>query len=274
MSQDESQEFFSDGITEEITAALAKVPDLRVLARTSAFEFKGQNHNIRTIGEALGASHLIEGSVRKAGDRVRITAQLIKAQDGTHLWSENYNRDLTDVFAVQEDIAQAIAEALRVPLGLKQGEALVRNRTGDLVSYEQYLRSRALVRARGTSITEAIEVLEPLVACDPTFAPAWALLAHAYFLLPSYDPAARTGSLDEARRFVQSAYDKAEVAARRAIKLTQERGGKCSASRRSPAAWKVGGSRGPFSSSASTRSCRTRGSVQSRRDVGFDGTPE
>src|SRR4029077_1085500 len=128
LSSDKEQEFFSDGITEEITAALAKVPDLRVVARTSAFQFKAQNRDIQGIGQQLHATHLIEGSVRKAGTRVRITVQLIKADDGTHIWSEDYNRELTDIFAIQEDIARAITTSLRMPLGLKPGENLVNNR--------------------------------------------------------------------------------------------------------------------------------------------------
>ena len=131
LSSDKEQEFFSDGMTEEITAALAKVPDLRVVARTSAFEFKGKNVNIKTMGQELGATHLIEGSVRKAGNRLRITAQLIKADDGTHIWAEDYDRELTDVFAIQEDIARAITASLRMPLGLKPGENLVNNRSID-----------------------------------------------------------------------------------------------------------------------------------------------
>src|ERR1017187_10385797 len=108
LSGDASQEFFSDGMTEEITSALAKVPDLHVVARTSAFEFKDKNVNIKAMGQELGATHLIEGSVRKVGNRLRITAQLIKADDGTHIWAESYDRDLIDIFAVQEDIARAI----------------------------------------------------------------------------------------------------------------------------------------------------------------------
>ncbi len=148
LSSDKDQEFFSDGITEEITSALAKVPGLTVIGRTSAFQFKGQNKDMRAIGKALGVKNLIEGSVRKAGDQVRITAQLIKAEDGTHLWTESYDRKLTDIFAVQEEIAGAIAGAMRVPLGLTQGERLVTNRTGDLDAYQQYLRALALFRAR------------------------------------------------------------------------------------------------------------------------------
>jgi TolB-like protein/Flp pilus assembly protein TadD len=216
LSSDKEQEFFSDGMTEEITAALAKVPSLRVVARTSAFAFKGQNQDMRSVGQALGASHLIEGSVRKAGDRVRITAQLIKADDGTHLWTENYDRQLTDIFATQEDIAQAIAGALRVPLGLQQGESLVPNRTADLDSYQQYLIARALVHAR--TMDKAIAILEPLVARDQNYAPASALLAYAEYLsFAFYSPALRTGSIEDARRSKQAFLDRATVAGRRAI---------------------------------------------------------
>jgi TolB-like protein len=181
LSSDAEQEFFSDGMTEEITSALAKVPGLIVIGRTSAFGFKGQNKDLRLIGQALGTTHLIEGSVRKVGTRVRITAQLIVADSGAHLWSENYDRELTDIFAVQEDIAEAIAGALRVPLGLPQGETLVRDRTNNPESYDQYLRARALWRARSPGFNEEmIKILEPVVARNPGYAPAWALLAVAY----------------------------------------------------------------------------------------------
>src|SRR5205807_5967666 len=128
MSGDASQEFFSDGMTEEITTALAKIPDLRVMARESAFQFKGEKKDARSVGQALGATHLLEGSVRREGDRVRISAQLVQASNGVSVWSENYDRQLTGVFAIQEDIATAIAGALRMPLGLKQGEQLISNR--------------------------------------------------------------------------------------------------------------------------------------------------
>lgn len=114
LSSDRDQEFFSDGITEEITSALAKVPSLTVIGRTSAFQYKGENRDMRAIGKALGVGNLIEGSVRKDGKRVRITAQLIKVADGSHLWTESYDRELKDIFAVQEEIATAIAGAMQV----------------------------------------------------------------------------------------------------------------------------------------------------------------
>ena len=204
ISGDASQDFFSQGMTEEITAALAKIPDLRVVARSSAFQFKGER-DIRTVGEALGASHLIEGSVRKDGQRVRITAQL-KADDGTHLWTETYNRELRDVFAIQEEIAEAIGGALRTRLGLRTGERLVSNRDIDPDSYQQFLRARPLMRARIDGVHEAARILEAVVARNPDYAPAVALLAVSHAFIDS--EAAWNESLP-----------KAEAEARRAVQL-------------------------------------------------------
>jgi TolB-like protein len=217
LSSDKEQEFFSDGMTEEITAALAKVPSLKVIARTSAFQFKGQNRDLRAIGKALGAGYLVEGSVRKAGGQVRITAQLIKADDATHLWAENYDRPLANIFVTQEKIAAAIAGALRVPLGLRSGESLVSNRTGNLEAYQQYLRAKALMN--GLLFEDARKILESVVASDPTYAPAWAQLSVAYALLPTFNPVIRRGSIEEARRLVQSQWPKAAMAAEKAIRL-------------------------------------------------------
>ena len=116
MSRDADDEYFSDGLAEEIINALAQISGLKVIARTSAFAFKGKNEDIRKIAEALGVTNVLEGSVRRAGNRLRITAQLIHAADGTHLWSQRYDREMTDVFAVQDEIAAAIAGALKVKL--------------------------------------------------------------------------------------------------------------------------------------------------------------
>jgi TolB-like protein len=223
MSGDPSQEFFSDGMTEEITSALAKVPKLEVIARTSAFQFKGQSRDVRAVGLTLGVSHLIEGSVRRADERVRITAQLVRTDDGRHLWAETYDRRLTDIFAIQEDIAQAIATALRAPLGLEPGGRLVPNRTSDLESYQQYLVARGLYRARGAGVGQAIATLEPLVARDAAYAPAWALLARSYSLAPIYNPVLYSGHIEDARRLWQSSLNKMEDAGRRAIQLDPER---------------------------------------------------
>jgi TolB-like protein/DNA-binding SARP family transcriptional activator len=212
LSGDPSQEFFSDGMTEEITAALARVKGLTVLARTSAFEFKGQNRDIRAIGEALDARYLIEGSVRREGDRVRITAQLVQADNGANLWSESYDRQVTSVFSAQEEIAQATAGALMVPLGLQQGESLVPSRARDAAAYEDYLRARVLVRSR--TLSKAPALLEQVVARDPDFAPAWALLGYTHSLVPAYSAGA-----PEFRAIVESSRPKAEAAANRAIQL-------------------------------------------------------
>jgi adenylate cyclase len=218
LSSDAGQEFFSDGMTEEITAALAKVPNLRVVARTSAYQFKGQNRDLRIVGQALGTNHLIEGSVRKVGDRVRITAQLIKVDDGTHLWTESYDSELTDIFKIQEEIAQAIAGALRVPLGLAPGGSLVSNRSIDPESYQQYLHAKALLQVQGTGAQKgALPILEPLVVRNPNYAPAWALLAQAYGA--AVVTTIRTASRDEARRVGEELAPKQDAAARRAIEL-------------------------------------------------------
>ena len=220
VSADTAEDFFSDGITDEVASALAKVPDLHIVARSSAFEFKGQNKAARAVGEALGASHLIEGSVRRAGDRVRITAQLVRADSGLQLWSENFDRQLTDIFAIQEDIAKAIAAALRVPLGLAQGDTLVRSRTKDDATYEDYLRAKALVRARGYArLNEGIKLLEQVVAREPDYAPAWALLSLAYGYVPFFHPAYYSGASDPLRPIVEATVPKAEAAARRSIEI-------------------------------------------------------
>jgi TolB-like protein/tetratricopeptide (TPR) repeat protein len=225
---DASQDFFSDGMTDEISGALAKIPDLRVVARSSAFKFKGQNEEARTMGQALGATHLIEGSVRKAGNRVRISAELVQADNGLQVWSNSYDRELTDVFAIQEDIATAIAGAFHMSLGLKPGENLVNIRTKNEAVYEDYLRAKALVQGRvtGTSVdggagnlTEAVNTLEKIVAREPDFAPAWAQLTAAYDGLVLRNPAVLNSQIDEAKAVVASNSPKSEAAARRAIEL-------------------------------------------------------
>jgi TolB-like protein/Tfp pilus assembly protein PilF len=223
MSGDPSQEFFSDGMTEEITSALAKEQKWQVIARTSAFQFKGRNQDARTVGQTLGVSHLIEGSVRKSGDHVRISAQLIHAKDGVQLWSQTYHRQFTDIFAIQEDIAQAIAAALLGPLGLVTTAQMVPNRTEDLESYQKYLVARGLYRARGAGVAQAISILEPLVARDPGYAPAWALLARSHALAPLYNPVLYSGSVEDAQRLWQASVSKMESAARRAIQLDSRR---------------------------------------------------
>jgi TolB-like protein len=222
-SGDSKEEYFSDGMTEEITSALAKIQNLAVVGRTSAFQFKGKAADLRAIGKSLNATYLLEGSVRKANARIRVTAQLIRADTGDHLWTESYDRDLKDVFAVQEDIARAIAAALQVPLGLKEGENLVSNRTSDTAAYEDYLRAIALAYNNGDT-NQSIVILESAVRRDPGYAPAWAFLATVY---PYADDLADKGeptkgsssSQDELRTHYRSALAKTEMAARNALRL-------------------------------------------------------
>ena len=175
MSSDPEQEYFSDGITEEIINALVKIPGLSVPARTSVFGFKGHQGDVRQIGQQLNVAYILEGSIRSQANQVRITAQLIKVDDGFHLWSETYDRQLDNIFVVQEEIASAISEVLVGALDV--GVATVPNKTVNMEAYDTYLHGRVLLRERKP---ETIEVLERATQLDPSFAPAWAALALAY----------------------------------------------------------------------------------------------
>ncbi len=193
LSQAHDQEYFSDGMTEEILDALAKVPDLKVAGRTSSFYFKGKDETLQDIGAALGVAHVLEGSVRKQGNKVRITAQLIQTRDGFHLWSQSYDGELTDVFELQERIAHAITDSLQVALSGDQRKRLAVNSTGNPAAHEQYLRGRYLWNQRGYSNLRSAEVaFNAALKLDPNYADAWAGLAQTYTLLPVYsitDPA-------------------------------------------------------------------------------------
>ncbi len=178
MSGDKEQEYFSEGLAEEIINALTHVPGLKVIARTSAFAFKGKNEDIRRIAEALGVVNILEGSVRKAGNRIRVMAQLITAADGSHLWSERYDRDLTDIFAVQDEIAAAIAGALQVTS--TKSTALQRRRHAQASpAYEAYiLRARHYQwRTTPVSLARSKECYEQAIALDPKSALAYVDLA-------------------------------------------------------------------------------------------------
>ncbi|RLA25644.1 MAG: hypothetical protein DRQ63_09420 [Gammaproteobacteria bacterium] len=181
MSSDPEQEYFSDGITEEILNHLAKNRELQVAARTSAFSFKGQDQDIRQIGEMLGVGTILEGSVRKDGAYIRITAQLIRASDGFHLWAETYDRKLENIFAIQDDIASQIAAALQISLGITTQQPGHSEKLVNPESYDLYLRARTLHRQRGRGhLLEALELFQQALDIDPQFAPAWAGLAHTY----------------------------------------------------------------------------------------------
>jgi TolB-like protein len=177
LSGDPTQDYFSDGMTEELLNALAKIPGLEVAARTSVFQYKGKGGDVREIGKKLGVQYLIEGSVRRDGQEIRITAQMIRTADGFHLWSENWDRKLEGVFALQDDIAKRIAEQLRGSLG---GSALPKPR-GDIdpVAYDEYLNARGLLRQRSDLLGARIHA-ENAVAKAPDFAEGWATVALIY----------------------------------------------------------------------------------------------
>jgi len=183
MSEDAGNEYFSDGISEEILNALAKVKELKVAGRTSSFAFKGQNQDLREIGGTLGVANILEGSVRKAGDKVRITAQLIQVEDGFHLWSESYDRELTDVFAIQDEIAEAILVQLKAQLLADETTDLEVNRTSS-EAYDSYLLARQRIYERKTlSIESAKDLLDGVISLDPDYAPAYAQRAITAILL-------------------------------------------------------------------------------------------
>ena len=185
MSSDAEQEYFSDGISVEILNSLAMVKELIVAGRTSSFAFKGQNQDLRQIGEALGVEHILEGSVRKAGTTVRITAQLIQVNDGFHLWSGTYDRELKNVFAIQDEIATAILEQLKKALiGFEPETAVAASARTDSEVYNLYLLARQRIYERKRlSIESAVELLDKAIAKDPNYAPAYAQRGIAALLL-------------------------------------------------------------------------------------------
>jgi len=181
MSSDPENEFFADGITEEIINALAQIPDLRVAARTSAFSFKGKQIDLRTVGESLNVTTILEGSVRKAGNRLRITAQLINVADGYHLWSERYDRELQDIFEVQDEIAKTIANRLKVTLRGERQDPLVKAGTKNLEAYQIYLKGLFYMNKRTPDgYTQAVEYFQKAIEKDHDYAIAYTGLAESY----------------------------------------------------------------------------------------------
>jgi TolB-like protein/Tfp pilus assembly protein PilF len=181
MSGDPEQEFFSDGISEELLNVLAKVKDLRVTSRTSAFAFKGTNTSIPEIAKELGVEHVLEGSVRMAGGRVRITAQLIEVENDSHLWSESYDRDLADIFAVQDEIAAEVGEALKVALLGANSNPIGPSRETSIEVYSDYLlANQKREDATFKNLAEAERLLNSVIERDPDYTPAYAALAETY----------------------------------------------------------------------------------------------
>lgn len=183
LSGDREQEYFSDGMTEDIITDLSKVGSLLVIARNSSFAYKGKNTDIRVIGRELGVAHVLEGSIRRAGDRVRISAQLIDARNGSHLWAERYDRDLTDIFAVQDEVTQCIVDVLKVKLTPGEANRLGVAPTKNVEAHDLFLRGReALLSSANTRemFDLALRCFHEAVKFDPDYAEAYVGLAHAY----------------------------------------------------------------------------------------------
>jgi TolB-like protein/tetratricopeptide (TPR) repeat protein len=206
LSEGKDQDYFSDGLSEELLDRLAKLPQLRVAGRTSSFSFKGKTDDLRSIGDKLGVTKVLEGSVRKSGSRLRITAQLINVADGFHVWSQSFDRELTDVFAVQDEIAAAVVAALQVKLLPNQAMATRARHLPSPEAYDQYLMARQILpSARAGSVDAAVAAYSRAVALDPKFADAYSGLAMATGFQAMRGDAASAANL-------QRAYAAAETA--------------------------------------------------------------
>jgi len=213
MSPNKDQEYFCDGMTEEIINVLSHVKGLKVIARTSVFMFKDRNEDMREIGYKLGVAHLLEGSVRKSGRKLRITAQLINSEDGTHLWSENFNRELDDVFDIQDEIALAIVENLKARIPRSELTTIFKHNTEKTELYNLYLHGRFYTNKRNTeSLSKAIDYYQEAIGKDPEYALVFAGLSEAYTL----------SAIGYSSSPPDEAYTKAKEAALRAIELDNE----------------------------------------------------
>jgi TolB-like protein/lipoprotein NlpI len=205
MSPEGDQEYFSDGIAEELLNRLAQIPDLRVAARTSAFQFKGKNLDIADIGRQLNVAHVLEGSVRKNGSRLRITAQLINSASGFHMWSQTFEGDAGDVFKVQDEIAVAITDVLKSKLSVnavKRKPAVIVNPK----AYDSYLQGRAFIARRWLeNLDKAIAAFDRAIEIDPSYSAAFSGRAFAYTLRPLYDGGGREAALRNARASAEQA---------------------------------------------------------------------
>ena len=187
MSPERDQDYFCEGMAEEILNALTRVEGLRVVARSSSFQFKGPALDVRKVGQELGAHTVLEGSVRKAGSQLRVSAQLVSAGDGYHLWSERYDGGLEDVFAIQDGIATKIAGALKLKLTPQERDAIQAKPTESIQAYEYYLRGRQFVNQFGKRrMAAAIQMFDRAIEIDPTYAPAYAGLTTATAMMHMY----------------------------------------------------------------------------------------
>jgi len=206
LNSEADNEYFSDGLTEELIHALSRLPGLQVVSRTSAFEFKGKALNVRTIGEQLKVSAVVEGSVRRLGDRVRVSTQLVNVSDGYCLWSQRFDCKMTDIFDVQEEMAQSIADLLKVELGSKAGTGLVKRYTDNFEAFDQYLRGRFQWNKRSPEgFQKALEYFQNALAHDPDYAPALSGIADYHVSVASWGLEAPTEAWPKAREVVTKA---------------------------------------------------------------------
>ena len=214
MSSDPEQEYFSDGISEELLNVLAKIDSLKVAARTSSFSFKGQNRPVGEIAQVLGVDHILEGSVRKSGSQIRVTAQLIRVSDGFHMWSETYDRELVNIFAIQDEITEAIVSELRVELNVQT--QIASTTTDNPEAYQEYLQGRYFWNLRTVqNLYLAVEHFERATQLDPSYADAWTGLGEAWVLLPIWE-------FNDAKAPEQ--FEQARLAAEKALTLNAKSG--------------------------------------------------
>ena len=208
LSTDPEDEFFADGVAEEIINALGRLEDLKVAARTSSFSFKGKNEDLRTIGRKLGVRTVLEGSVRRAGKRLRITAQLVDAGDGYQLWTDRYDREMKDVFEIQEEIARKIASRLTETLISDSDPSLVKKGTDDVEAFTLYTQGRGLIEQRNeTGLNRAATFFRKAIDRDPDYALAWTGLADTLVVIEEYGFAESGSLLPEARRAIDRALE-------------------------------------------------------------------
>ena len=209
MSSDPEQEFFSDGISEEIINMLAQVPGLKVAGRTSSFSFKGKNQDLRIVGEQLSVNHILEGSVRKSGNKIRITAQLIKVVDGYNLYSEKFDRELEDIFDIQDEIALAILNAIKIKLLATEKKDVLKRYTDNPEAYQLYLRARFHVNqySGADAFKKAIMFYEAAIKLEPGYAPAYAGMGWCWLELWFFQFLSREESLPQMIQAVQRAME-------------------------------------------------------------------
>src|SRR5712691_11462331 len=209
LSRDPDNAYFAEGVQDEILARLSKIADLKVISRTSTQKYKSAPENLREIAKQLGVMNILEGSVQRANDQVRVNVQLINALNDAHLWADTYDRKMTDIFAVESEIAKTIAETLQAKLTGSEKQIISGRPTSDTAAYELYLKGRSLWGKRGgDNLRQAIAFYEQAIARDPNYALAYAGLAEAYLILPTYTATAP-----------REAYPKAKAAALKALQL-------------------------------------------------------